>query len=165
MPETPVEPEPEPSDDLDVVVDQLETLRISSPGTSDLFSAAASSSAGPAERTLWILSEPRFGVEGLRTLDRELGRRFALRSASREDLRFYVVWRVDRATDPTRLTGLHAGLNSRAYEHILAENQHVFAGLRFRRVDSLESGHRLFLAEAERQQTPTEHAERVFFWQ
>lgn len=165
MPEAPVEPEPEPSDGLEEVAGQLEVLRLSSPGTSGLLSSAAALPTASTERTLWILSNPRFGVQGLRVLDREFERRFALRSSTPEDLRFYVVWRVDRATDPTRLTGLHVGVEDRAYSQILIENQRVFTGLRFRRVNSLEAGHTLFLAEAGRQQAPTEHAERVFFWQ
>lgn len=165
MPEAPVEPEPEPSDETEEVTDQLEVLRLSSTGTSGLLTSALSVPSSSTERTLWILSNPRFGVQGLRVLDREFERRFALRSSTPEDLRFYVVWRVDRAEDPTRLTGLHVGVDDRAYQQILTENQLVFTGLRFRRVDSLEAGHTLFLAEAERQRAPTEHAERVFFWQ
>ena len=81
------------------------------------------------------------------------------------DTRYYVVWIVPNATDPTGYSGLHFGRDTRAYSGLLGANLGRFEGLRFRRVVNLFQGQRIFEEEADRHQLSISYSTRIFGWQ
>ena len=152
MSRTVLEPEPEPTDSIEELSLELGALALA---TCAETLPVAASSRDPAN-TLTILENPRFAADRvLAKLEPDFGRRFALRTSQPQDLRFYVVWKIPGCDTPTRFSGLHIGLGSRAYSQILTLNNNTFIGLPFKRVD--------YLREPERQQAPVEFAARLFY--
>ena len=58
---------------------------------------------------------------------------------NRLEIRYYAVWSLPLCRDRQNWIGLHVGLDSRAYAAILAANQNVYASIRFRRFDNLQT--------------------------
>ena len=157
---TVLEPEPEPTDSIEELSLELGALALATCAETLPFAA---SSRDPAN-TLTILENPRFAEDRvLAKLEPDFGRRFALRTSQPQDLRFYVVWKIPGCDTPTRFSGLHIGLGSRAYSQILILNNNTLIGLPFKRVDCLVEGRERYLREPERQQAPVEFAARLFY--
>lgn len=157
---TVLEPEPEPTDSIEELSLELGALTLATCAETLPFAA---SSRDPAN-TLTILENPRFAEDRvLAKLEPDFGRRFALRTSQPQDLRFYVVWKIPGCDTPTRFSGLHIGLGSRAYSQILILNNNTLIGLPFKRVDCLVEGRERYLREPERQQAPVEFAARLFY--
>ena len=118
-----------------------------------------------AGRTVWIVrgradSADERAVE----LTDYLRDRFQTRRGQ-PDLRFYVVWLLPHYRGTVSLSGIHIGLDSRAYSGILTANNNHFEGLRFRRVPSVVEGRTLFQREAERHGVDRRGADSYFLWE
>ena len=156
-------------DPLTETTEGLERLNLGARGSTDSITQVAPDN----RRRLWILQNPRLsGEQAVAVLDRGFRRDPTLNvdvgplpDLNTQDVRFYVVWVLPRAENPTRLAGLHWSVGSLGYGEILAENQNEFRGLRFCRVNSLTEGRRTYLARARAQGASSEFADRVFGWQ
>lgn len=82
-----------------------------------------------------------------------------------ESPRFYAVWELPHYSGATDLIGVHRGRGTSAYAGILAANQGVFTGLRFRRAPTLAAAQRLFESEAEIHQVRRDQALNLVEWQ
>ena len=157
-------------DPVTEATESLERLNLGSQSHTDLQPAPI---PGAIRGQLWILQNPRLtGEQVVSVLDRGFRRDPTLTvgvgplpGVNTQDVRFYVVWTVPRAPNPTRLSGLHWSVGSLGYGEILRENQNEFRGLRFCRVSSLTEGRRTYLTRARAQGAPLEFADRVFGWQ
>jgi len=170
------EPSPRDPAEIESLENQLSELSLAPPPQSQPRPFSSGTAVVGADRRAtvrWVLESPRVShIYALTQLDlnfrRDPSATVEIRGVPNiavEDVRFYVVWQVPRAEDPSEFSGLHWGVGSVAYREIVLANRGEFRGLRFRRVDSLLEAHRVYLAEAATQGADTRFAGRVFGWQ
>ncbi len=81
------------------------------------------------------------------------------------DTRWYVCWKVEGSANPTELSGLHFGRESKAYQGLVAASGGDFQGLRFKRVEDPVSASVCYLREASEHNVPFFFSSRIFLWQ
>lgn len=83
---------------------------------------------------------------------------------NQEPYRFYAVWHIPNNRGELDLVGIHVGRGVEAYSRILEANNREFAGIRFRRAETLVAAQDLFRSEAEQHGVDPGKAETIYRW-